>query len=102
MSRDQKYFSLVAEESDKLMARTLAENPNGRKIAGNDPSLPEVIQDLHPAYVLINTNGVLIMVGQGRAGYGITWYSSDPHESGVWHLETNAEGDRRVAFSKRK
>jgi len=99
-NRGEKYFSQIAEQCDSLMKTTLAETPQGRKFSGGDPALPTLLKDLHPTYVLVNTNGVLIMIGAGRAGFGVTWYSRGSGEPAVWHLETIAEGDRRIIFSK--
>jgi len=96
--RNQSYYAQLVGACDKVMAQL----PNGtteeRKIPGNDESLPLVVRDLHPAYVLVKTNAMFIKIGEGRGSYGITWYLSDAQRS-LWQMETYAEGRRQVVFS---
>ncbi len=98
MGRSQVYYAQLAGACNSLIAQSRMGANGELRLPGTNETLPPLIRDLHPANVLVKTNGVLIRIGEGRGGYGITWYSEDT-AAGLWQLETFAEGTRRVVFS---
>lgn len=101
LSQSPSYYLQVAQECDKLAARASTDISSPRRLAGNDSSLPQLIRDLQPSYVLVGTNGVGIRVGAGRGAYWMGW-SSNPMDPTLWELEASFEGSRRTVFSQRK
>ena len=74
-----------------------------RKLGGTNESLPALLKDLHPTYMVIGTNGVELMVGYGRMSYGIGWAPSASDHS-LWELKASrGEGSRaQVLLIRRK
>ena len=95
------YYLQMAQECDKLTAQASTDLASPRRMAGNDPSLPQVVRDLHPNYVQVGTNGVGLRIGVGRGAYWVGW-SSNPMDQTLWELEASAEGSRKTVFSLRK
>jgi len=62
-------------------------------------SLPTVLRDLGPDYVIVRTNFVLIAMGYGWGSYNITWSQYDGNGS-FEHLSLNWEGNGKVIFSR--
>jgi len=52
----------------------------------------------HPAYVLVNKNGVVVAIRTSLDYYSLLWYQA-PDSADRWQLEARAEGSRRVLFS---
>ena len=73
----------------------------GYRLAGSDSSLPTVIKDLRPSFVIVKTNGVMLMMGSGRSGYAISWVSN-ARDPARWDLESNAEGLRTILYSENR
>src|SRR5579859_105185 len=95
------YYLEMAQECGQLTAQASTDLASARRLAGNDPSLPQVVRDLHPNYVQVGTNGVGIRIGVGRGAYWVGW-SSNPMDPTLWELEASAEGSRKTVFSQRK
>jgi hypothetical protein len=101
VSKSPRYYLQVADACDKLAAQASTDLASAHRLAGTDSSLPELVRDLHPDYVLIGTNGVGMRIGVGRGSYWIGW-SSNPMDATLWELEASVEGSRRTVFSQRK
>jgi hypothetical protein len=94
--RGQKYYARVAEACDQLLAQA---EPIPREIRGDKlQSLPVVLRELNPDYVMIYTNVVFVRVGSGR----IVWASEESNRS-WWDLTTSgASPESHRLFSKMK
>jgi hypothetical protein len=96
----QRYYADVADGCDALLAASNITSDK-RKIAGDDRSLPPVLRDLHPAYVLVSTNSVGLRIKTRLGPYWVGWIQSDLDRT-TWQLKINAEGLSRVLFSRQQ
>jgi hypothetical protein len=102
MRRGPKYYSQLASDCDSLLqTASAAELARSNRIPGSSTNLPAMIKGLHPNYVLLKTNGVLIKIGEGRTGYAVEWARNSAYPS-QWDLETSAEGQLNLLFSDRR
>jgi hypothetical protein len=99
--RGKDYYLQVAEACDTVLIRNPSVQGKEHKILGDDKSLPRVLRDLYPAYVLASTNAVSVRVTAQTSSYWIMWYQNPGNQS-EWRLETSDEGLRRVVLSEIK
>lgn len=98
-ARSSTYYANIAGACDTLLLKTAGLANGERKIPGNSNELPEILRELRPQYVVVSTNGVFLLIGVGRGGYGIIWTRSDTPDS-TWQLKTVAENKETVHFKR--
>jgi hypothetical protein len=99
-SRNQTYHAQVAQACDELLAQA---EPMPREIRRDGlRSLPPVLRDLNPDYVMIETNLVMVVITGGLC-HKIIW-APEQLNSSWWNLKTYVRDDRegRILFSKMK
>lgn len=101
MSQNQAYYADIVSASEDFLATNAALPMPRRRIRGDDMALPQVIRDLHPAYVYADTNTLGIRIGTGRGSYWVCLYPS-PSDASLWELGTSAEGMRRALYSDKR
>src|SRR2546426_5798374 len=62
VNNTHEYYARIADGCDEIMARDPVGTSHIRKIQPDDQSLPPVVRAVHPTYIVVGTNGVLIMV----------------------------------------
>jgi hypothetical protein len=101
LTRDREYYMRVAEACDKLRmehARDLPVKMSGGKL----DSLPIVLHNLDPSFVIVDTNCVSLLIGGGFDAYHILWVPDEP-DGAFWQLKAFREGSRsRTVFSQVK
>ena len=100
-SRGQQYYFQVAEACDGLIAKADPAEPEirGPKLQ----SLPSVLRDLKPAYVMVYTNVLMMRDEGGLMSCQIIW-APDSQDASLWHLRLRS-GDSRnssIVFSKKR
>jgi type II secretory pathway pseudopilin PulG len=69
-TRSQSYYQEVATACDQLIAQYKQDAPfkaGGRRI----PALPSVLRPLAPSFLVVDTNGVSLLMGGGFDGYHV-------------------------------
>jgi hypothetical protein len=99
LARDEQYCSRLAIACDGLLSRYANQAPV--KLSGNDiRSVPEILENLNPSLVIVQTNSVMILVGGGFDAYQVLW-SLDKTNGSVWRLIANREGTQsRILYSR--
>ncbi len=101
-NRGQNYYAQLADGLDLV----LAENHDGSghivKLSGEATNLPPVIRELNPTYMVVSTNWVLLVIGNGRASYKIGWAPGSSDRSLCRLTAGRGEGSPvEVLFSRR-
>ena len=85
--RSPAYYIEVARACDDV----IAQDRSSRREIGADAvnRLPIVLRDLKPSYVIVDTNFVMLRIGEGQMSHSIVWgaLKSDIH---VWRLRLAA------------
>jgi hypothetical protein len=72
------------------------------KIAGDDRSLPRVIKQMYPSYLLVGSNDLSIIIPPvPRGGFGIMWGPSDS-DSKLWILSADGEGEVTTLYQEKR
>ena len=66
VSRGPDYYAKVAGSLDEIAVRDRIGEPHIVKLSATVSNLPPILHDLHPTYLLVSTNGVLMTIGNGR------------------------------------
>jgi hypothetical protein len=98
ISKDSAYYVQVANACDQVRIAQVLRGKFG-KISPDEITLPDILKEIHPAYLILETNQILLVVGAGRGGYGISW-ETDGGTS--WELATYAEGLKKTFYSTRQ
>ncbi|SPE55065.1 hypothetical protein SBV1_2030018 [Verrucomicrobia bacterium] len=101
LARGQNYYIRVANGCDELLSQHEKDLPF--KIAGNKMgSLPIVLRELDPSFVIVDTNCVSLLVGGGFDCYHLIW-RPEQEDGTLWQLRVFREGPQnRVVFTRRK
>jgi hypothetical protein len=96
--RSQEYHGRVAQACEKLRAEHEKDMPF-RIPASKLDSLPTVLRNLDPEYVVVSTNCVSLLIGGGFDAYHIFWVSEEPGGA-LWQLKACHEnGPIRIVLS---
>jgi hypothetical protein len=81
--RSKTYYIQIARACEELIAQAGSSQREIREEGVN--SLPIVLRDLEPSYVIVDTNFVMLRIGGGQMSHSIVWgcVKSDRH---VWRL----------------
>jgi hypothetical protein len=100
VGHDQKYYSKIATDCDILLSRPNSTS-NWWILSGNDKSLPIALQELKSTTIKVakhiptdmgSYTGVLIIFGEGRGGYVVSWTQKNVvHGTGSWQVAARAE-----------
>jgi hypothetical protein len=69
---DHEYYSKLATECDEILGQIPSTLADGRKIPP-DAVKEIMIRHLHPEYIRVTHDRVLVAIGVGRGGYNISW-----------------------------
>jgi hypothetical protein len=95
MKKDNEYYMKVAEACDKVRL-TQSKIVKFGKFSPAEIVLPDILTKIHPSYIVVETNQVLVVVGAGRGAYGIAWEAVGGKN---WKLNTYAEGLKKTVYS---
>lgn len=73
INQDKSYYKTIADACEQLRAKTPFRLLHGQHISPNEAFVPAVVRDLRPSYLVLTTNRVYLMIGEGRGAYGIAW-----------------------------
>jgi hypothetical protein len=114
MHKDNTYYSAIAHACDSiLLEHPVTSNdvvrfsshivvPFRMRISGNDSSLPNIIRQLHPDFVLIGSNYISLTIPPERmGGFGVSW-KQDEMRSNYWILESDGDGLVKTLYEEYK
>jgi hypothetical protein len=88
----------VHQSHPTVQSKYIAFTTNETALSGDDPTLPQVLLDVHSSFVILRTNSVTV-VFEIYAPYAVKW-EPDFVNSNVWKLTTVAEADPIDLFVK--
>jgi hypothetical protein len=77
-------------------------SPFTRKLSGKDVSLPKIIRQLHPDFILVRSNSVSISVPPDRTGGFAVLWAPDERQTNLWRLEVGIEGEASTLYQETK
>ncbi len=80
MGKAPSYYTQFAHACDSLMQQHPIGVAGFAELSPSDTMLPAIIRELHARKVRVSTNGVSILVGVGRGGFGISWGPDDTRQ----------------------
>ncbi|MEY2428926.1 MAG: hypothetical protein QOJ40_1811 [Verrucomicrobiota bacterium] len=106
--REHPHFTRYSETSGQKGEATFTwSDPNGVswnqvRLSPIDSSLPDLVRELHPDYILLAPSRVFIGFGVGgRLAWSI-WWVQDDMETNRWILHSNGEGLLRRVYERKK
>jgi hypothetical protein len=93
--RDQMYYKAFAKACELVRQHPGSAPIDGSKVSPDSVPLPDILRDLHPAYLRLSPQRIFISIGVGRGAYGIAWQRQEINPS-VWELRTYAESLEKV------
>jgi hypothetical protein len=108
LNRDKMYYFRIAESCNELLVKTnYVSSPE--TIRGDDPSLPKPLKELHATKIEVkrhfmvgtdDVSEVLIIFGEGRPDYIVSWGHTD-YGNGYrpWQLAVAGEEVGKIVFS---
>jgi hypothetical protein len=101
MDKSSTYYRQVADGLEMVRQQHPLGTNLFLEIPVLDPSIPEVIRNLHPSKIRRFADGAGVMIGVGRGGFAVSWSRDDMHtNSDIWILETNGEGLRKTIYAR--
>jgi hypothetical protein len=101
MDKSPSYYMQVADAFELVRQQHPLGTNEFIEISVSDPSIPKIIQDLHPGRIRCFRDGAGAIIGVGRLAYSVAWYRDDMGTNfNAWILETNAEGLRKTVYSR--
>jgi hypothetical protein len=89
--RKADYYSRIADACEALVSKMGAQQTNGLRLRGDDPTLPQILRDLKSKDIAVFTNRVNVFVDT-EARYAVGW-ERDEVNPNLWRLLAYGEGE---------
>ncbi|GEM_PF-2905324 len=95
------YYADFTRACDSLLAQHPVGTNKFVEVPINEPSLPDIIRQVHPFSIKVASNRVWILAwGPGRGnGVAIVWEPQSQGQTNVWTLSTTVENQTRTLYA---
>ena len=101
MDKSSAYYAQVADGLELVRQQHPLGTNLFLQIPVSDPSITQVIRDLHPSEIRRFADGAGLRIGTGRGRFTVSWSRDEMHtNSSIWTLQSNAEGLRKTVYAR--